>query len=262
MSVFDDANNVAFYPFSSESSGVTEDVLGNHNITLIGAVINTTDPMVGPADVHGDGNDDKGVAANSDDFNLDATDPCGFSFFITPDAIDTQVYIAKSIGTGAGYRFGITSSKFEFRIIGSSGLLIVRPTINAVVGTKYHLVWNYDGSTNASGVKLYINGVRRATSIISDTLTAGGSNAVPFTILARSDSASWFEGNLDALLPRIGSQFTDDGVAVDVTAGGEVAELNNGGAGLEPDGAVTPKTIGSDNPLLIPGLTTMSIKRA
>ena len=48
-------------------------------------------------------------------------------------------------------------------------------TATFAAGTWYHTGFTYDGSTNASGLKLYVNGVEAATTTITDNL---GSNTI------------------------------------------------------------------------------------
>ena len=66
--------------------------------------------------------------------------------------------------------------------------------------TWQNIAVTYDGSSNASGVKMYYNGVAVATSTITDALTSTIINTEPFGIgAALARSALYFKGTIDEL---------------------------------------------------------------
>jgi hypothetical protein len=61
----------------------------------------------------------------------------------------------------------------------------------------HHVVSTYDGSTNASGVSIYIDGIVQSLTINDDTLSATSSTTAPFNISGRDDGAFVFDGQID-----------------------------------------------------------------
>jgi len=99
----------------------------------------------------------------------------------------------------------------------SSGRLIVDCT-TAITNTNWHhIVMTYDGSSNVSGINLYLDG-NNDTGVTSGTLSATISNTASFQIGAKNGSNE-FSGNIDEV-----SVFTSELSASDVTA------IYNGGS--------------------------------
>jgi len=68
-------------------------------------------------------------------------------------------------------------------------------------GTLRHLVITYDGSTDASGLKIYINGTEETTySTMSDTLTGSMLTDYDANLGARDSTNSYFEGMIDEVV--------------------------------------------------------------
>jgi hypothetical protein len=63
-------------------------------------------------------------------------------------------------------------------------------------GTLYHFVATYDGSSNGSGVKIYIDGVLQAVSIVNNNLSATTVSAAILTLGNREDGTRAFHGIL------------------------------------------------------------------
>lgn len=67
-------------------------------------------------------------------------------------------------------------------------------------GDWHHVVATYDGSSSASGVSIYVDGVQQATTTVSDTLSATILHSDPASIAARGISGTpnlLFTGNID-----------------------------------------------------------------
>jgi hypothetical protein len=59
-----------------------------------------------------------------------------------------------------------------------------------------HLVITYDGSSSASGVTIYVNGIAVSASTVSDTLSATTVNAAPLNLGIRNSSTTPFDGSI------------------------------------------------------------------
>ena len=77
----------------------------------------------------------------------------------------------------------------------SSGRLIVDCTTAITDTNWHHIVMTYDGSSNVSGVNLYLDG-NNDTGVTSGTLSATISNTASFQVGAKN-GANEFSGNID-----------------------------------------------------------------
>lgn len=252
MSVFDDANNVAAWNCNELTGGVVEDKLGNGNdLTLTGATIDNVIKKVGSGSLSRDDVNDIITAANPSNFDIETTTPFGISTWVRlKGVIAQQTFWDKTESGVSVLSLGYQSNELRFDMApsGTNRIIMFSTGVTFAVDTWYHVVCNYDGSEVAAGVKFYVDGVRTGTSIFDDDLAGSSLNAAPFRLGTQVDFLKRLLGNIDPTLVRIGSQFTDGGVAIDAVAGGEVAELWNGGDGLEytaalPHDPTAPKIV-------------------
>lgn len=90
----------------------------------------------------------------------------------------------------------------------------------------HHVVWTYDGSN----IKLYVDGVYRATNAASGSGSSGGSDGMAIGKDIIGTAYAW--AKIDAV--GFWSKALSDGSpSLNGTAGGEVAELYNSGSGIE-----------------------------
>ena len=66
-------------------------------------------------------------------------------------------------------------------------------------GQWHHVAMSYDGTSNASGVLIYVDGVLQPTTILSNTLTTSILTATPAVIGARNGSAFFWPNSIDEL---------------------------------------------------------------
>ncbi len=143
---------------------------------------------------------DCGVAA---DLNFDRVNPFSVSFWLkaTTNALVYAVSKAESAGNARGWsvRMGANGDlRFNLISISSTNHLQVRTdpfTINDSLW--HHIVVTYDGSTNASGVTIYVDDVSISLTISVDTLTSTTTNAVNMQISGRQGTDSVFIGTID-----------------------------------------------------------------
>jgi hypothetical protein len=143
-----------------------------------------------------------GTAGNV--LNFERNEPHSWSFWVrVTDLAATHAIITKSAGTlsYAGYIHVIsTSGEVYFSLYNNNAggdLLQVRTT-NTVIsaGIWAHAVYTYDGSSSASGVKVYVNGGSQAMTTVTDNLTANITN-VGSLQLGKTTDAVYLKGNLD-----------------------------------------------------------------
>ena len=107
---------------------------------------------------------------------------------------------------------------------------------NTVAGIAVINTWHLITCTfGAGGMKVFVDGIYRANHANTNPVTA----AITSAYIGRMTSGLWFEGRMDELA-LWGKTLTDGGVSLNQTATGEVAELWNGGAGIEIGGTVIP----------------------
>ncbi len=107
--------------------------------------------------------------------------------------------LAGAVATGYQLRLD-SSGKYVFFLINSvSGNNYIKVTGDTTVatGTFYHVVATYDGSSSASGVKMYVNGVPQNLTVNSNTLTSSIINGVSARIGSGEFISNPFDGVLD-----------------------------------------------------------------
>ena len=103
---------------------------------------------------------------------FDQTDPFTLSSWVKSPKVGDNQIINNENSSYTGYRLNINGpANIE---IGLRGLFfddIAIETLNSIrTNTWYHIVGTYDGTSNASGMKIYINGVEESTNILSNSL--------------------------------------------------------------------------------------------
>ncbi len=145
--------------------------------------------------------------SNETNFDFERTQPRTLAAWIkiTNDA-DYKPIIAKQLNNvpGSAFRgYSLTVGPTEtlyFDIISDYGTLnlLTRASVSPMpVGTWIHVAATYDGSSSASGVKLYLNGSEISGNNSSDNLTGTALNDVPIAIGGRSLDLSLFNGSID-----------------------------------------------------------------
>lgn len=105
--------------------------------------------------------------------------------------------LSKSLSSTAGYFLGVTGSgAFQFFAATGAAAQIFSTTTPLAYndGRLHHVVGTWDGTTNANGVKLYVDGVR----VVQTTAGAGtpAQNAAPFLIGAWDTTPALFFGGV------------------------------------------------------------------
>ena len=187
--------------------------LATHGILRSGGVI----PYANNYSIELDGISDYVTMGNTLDFtNTDAFSiSCWFKR--TRSGV-SEFLVAKqdSTSNSRGYSLLIPSSDNKVTVvirnnIASSGRLIVDCTTAITDTNWHHIVMTYDGSSNVSGVNLYLDG-NNDTGVTSGTLSSNISNNASFEIGARN-ALNQFSGKIDEV-----SVFNSELSASDVTS--------------------------------------------
>jgi len=132
---------------------------------------------------------------NFNDF--DTTDAfSGSCWLYTYPEANTDIILSKEANSGTykGYALYLTNTnKLRFILSASypNDYFDVFITSSLTTNTWNHLAFTYDGSTNVTGVKLYVNGFLQTTSSSgSATISGSISNSLPFQISGRGGSAA------------------------------------------------------------------------
>ena len=105
---------------------------------------------------------------------FDQTDPFTLSSWVKSSNVSNQLIINNENILYTGYRLNINvNANIEIGLRSSISDDIAIETLNSIrPNTWYHIVGTYDGHSNVSGMKIYINGVEEDTNTISNTLTS------------------------------------------------------------------------------------------
>lgn len=92
-----------------------------------------------------------------------------------------------------------TDQKLNFSLINNSANNTIQVSGSTSINTGLYvfIVMTYNGSSSASGVKLYVNNVAETISIISNTLSASTLIDIDLNIGRRSDSIGYVNGEID-----------------------------------------------------------------
>lgn len=155
----------------------------------------------------------KGTGTNAINFNgsnyvnltdiLDFERTDAFSVSLWFNASSTGVLIGKGLGGGTfqGWIIHVNpNGLLDFYLInniGTNNYILSRIPIDYRDEIWHHLVITYDGSSTASGIEVYIDGVSKSPSIERDNLTGTIKNSVDAQISGREGANDLFNGSID-----------------------------------------------------------------
>jgi hypothetical protein len=168
--------------------------------------------------------------ANESNFDFERTDPFSIAFWVNMGNNTNKMLMCKgddpySAGTTSGISIWTQADYLDVNINASASQFIrVRTAIASIEdSTWHHVTVAYDGSSAASGLTIYYDGVSQSLSTVSDTLTSSSIlNDYPFLIGDSGAGSRDWTGKLDDL--RIYSRELDQS---------EVNVIYNGGTGTE-----------------------------
>lgn len=152
-----------------------------------------------------DGSDDYATAGAQDSLEFQPDDAFAFSAIIRDSYLGGGISAGAIVGnwnSGDGYILSVVSNsslpvlQFLFGTTNSNRIIVQSETMPRY--SVKNIVVSYDGSGNAAGVKMYLNGVELSTSIVDDDIGA--------TVVYSSDlnvggatASQYFDGFIDEL---------------------------------------------------------------
>jgi hypothetical protein len=126
----------------------------------------------------GDGTDDKVDVGNVGAFNFERTTAFTIETWFKTTS-NTNSFLTKVQQTlpARGYGLGMNTGNIFFSLINNANpitpnLINVRTNATFADNNWHHVAATYDGSSNASGVIIYVDGVQQATTTLSNNLSA------------------------------------------------------------------------------------------
>ena len=122
------------------------------------------------------------IPLRNDFLEFDRADAFSFSFYFKSDGEYPFISILNHLGSKAinfpGYEIAIQDGYPMMRLVHSlpANLIEVRGSKKLKKGEWEHLAFTYNGSGKASGIALYVNGIKEATNIVFDKLSQGIAN--------------------------------------------------------------------------------------
>jgi len=209
-----------------EASGTIQDSHGSNDGTNNGATYGATGIINDALDF--DGTNDRVSMGNVLSFDA-RSEALSASAWIKCNNFSSQMDIinkqnATTPYTGLAIRVR-TDAQINFLLRGSDSPLsnvIERDTDTTIsTGSWYHIVCTHDGSGDASGMTIYINGSSQAVTTLYDNLTTTTENTADFQIGARGTAGGFFDGIIDEV-----------GIWSRELSSTDVANLYNSGSGL------------------------------
>jgi hypothetical protein len=101
-----------------------------------------------------------------------------------------------------GYDVAIVNNVIRTHLIGTWPTSAIQVDGSTIVtdGKWHHVVVTYDGSSSASGMKIYVDGALEAPTVGNNNLTTSTTNTTPFTIGLRNNGATPFNGLIDEVV--------------------------------------------------------------
>lgn len=208
---------LAHWGFEDVAAGTLSDSEGNYSLTVMGS---------NPQSMTGELNNAFDTGANSYAqssalMNFERTDRFSVSTWVNPDSVQGHSEIVGNLTPDSTYRgwsvVKTSAGKVGFWLFNNRDNLsanadgiLVETDITLTAGAWSHIAVTYDGSSNASGVKIYINGSEETTTAVLDALgstTISGQNLhvgsrvstqYPYRFEGGIDEMRIYNGVLDA----------------------------------------------------------------
>ena len=201
-----DSNTVLLVHLNYGSGTTAYDVSGNGNNGTITAALWTNELFDKSLDF--DGSSAYVQLANESSFDFEYNDKFSISFWALAKSTGTNLFtVTKELNAApnTGYyifwRWVTDSFRLQFNLENEN----TAPTVIAVYGNTpmlankwYFCVGTYNGNSLASGVELYVNGIKQEKTILYDTLGNNSIlNDVPLQISGRQGANLCFNGKID-----------------------------------------------------------------
>ncbi len=123
--------------------------------------------------------------------SLNLQSPFSLEAWIKPAALPASGAFASVLTKGEAYSLQFNGPRMEFTVIQSGTRRRLQAPIGAVVvGTTYHVVGTFDGTTQ----RLYLNGVQVASAALSGKASV---STAPLVVGSWDASSEFFKGTID-----------------------------------------------------------------
>ena len=178
------------------SSATTLTYTGSPTLGVAGALSSATNTSV-----TFNGTSQYVVAPNNTLANFERTNTFSGEAWIKTGAAGNYIILGKMANSVpyAGWVLGILNGKLYLQPMNTwnSNLIEVDSTGSFTDNLWHHVAFTYDGTSSASGVKLYADGVQLATTTVFNTLSASMlSSTIPFQIGGRNGANVLFTGSI------------------------------------------------------------------
>ena len=224
-------NLFSYYKMNETSGTVLVDTFSNADGTINEGSLNATGKI-------GSGYNITSVGTFGTDFgsafNYEYTQPTSYNMWINPDINPTSKWLLTKFDNdseGRGWHFSIGfNNKLTYSLQNDSvyraRVTIDTPLINTI-GQWYMITVTNDGSGNANGINIYVDGVLGSKTINQNNFDTIGSPSIisnkPLTLGSDSRNGTLsFEGDIDEL-----------GIWTKVLSQSEITDLYNSGAGFQ-----------------------------
>ena len=181
--------------------GTTNDAVGKSHGVVEGNP-ETVDGKIGKA-LQFDANGDFVNCGNDESLNFERTDEFSIQAWVNKEIDNNQVILGKHESSGA-YQGWL----FWYRAAGKVGAVIRNdwPSKNLIevntgetfsIAEWHHVLMTYDGSSKASGVKIYVDGIEKALEAAHDGLDDSIKTNLNVNIGSRDDGQNLFNGIID-----------------------------------------------------------------
>jgi len=153
------------------------------------------------------GTTDEMVLANESNFDFERTDPFSLVLFLKASGTGVEDFLNKRDISGGGsfpgwlLRFldGATSDddlSLFFRGSGGDSIAVDVENVDIRNGVYRNIIMTYDGSSNASGVNMYIDGTLQTMVTSVDTLSTSMLTNVAVQLGVRENGSQFFAGDM------------------------------------------------------------------
>lgn len=163
-----------------------------------------------------------------DNLNLERTDAFSFSFWVYLDNVTSAMtFFSKRSGSGVtpGLQLNMLSNgRLEANLVNTASTNLIRKqmTVSVLPQTRYNVTWTYDGSSSATGLILYLNGISQTLSTVNNTLSASMLTSTEGTF-GQFASSQYLSGKMWEI-----TRFDK------ALSSSEVLEIYNGGVNSDP----------------------------
>ena len=198
-----------------------------------------------------DGTDDYVQIANESNFDFEKTDALTLEAWVktSSDACLNIITKMQNASPNTGYQLikhdSIRGNVLYFFLINNfatSNMIRAYGSTNIADGQWHHVAVTYNGSSNVSGVKIYVDGEPETMSWSHNNLTSSILNGLPLQISGREGSNYAFSGLIDEVriwdialtAGEIAYNYVLGDVTIDIKPGSDPNSINLGSNGVVP----------------------------